>query len=161
MSVTFAIESNSTGAFTAHCYESDLTLGPVVGYDAIVPVLVAHKAECEECAHYGIFSQAVQDVNDTLDVNVSNVNARAILGAIGFDPDGDSDLSGMADGAEFLGAVLIALAMVDLIDSGVPATREGNWIDCGREAGYMADRLDALHALGQEAVRLGRSVVWS
>jgi hypothetical protein len=167
MSVTFSIEGNFTGAFTAHCYDLDLTLGPVDGHEAILPLLDAHKAECEECAHYGIYSQAVLDVDDTLDLNVSNLNARTLLIALGLD-DGD-DLCGTLDGEDFLGRVLLALA-TDRDDSGVPYAIVGGAevgqsgatvVDCGRSVGYFADRFGALHALALKAVRLGRGVVWS
>jgi len=167
MSVTFQIESIPTGAFTAHCYEGDTTLGPVEGYEAIVPVLEAHKAECTECAAYGIYSQAVCDVDDALDVNVANTNARTLLVALGLDDGGD--LSGGVSGEDFLGRVLLALA-ADRDDSGVRSAVIGGrdlgqsgatMIDCGLPAGYFAERFGALHALGLEAVRLGRDVHWS
>jgi hypothetical protein len=167
MSVTFSIEGNFTGAFTAHCYEGDVTLGPVEGYDAIVPVIEAHKATCEDCAAYGLYSQAVLDVDDALDLNVSNLNARTLLIALGLDDEGD--LCGSATGEDFLGRVLLALA-TDRDDSGVPYAIVGGaavgepgatMIDCGRSVGYFADRFGALHALAMEAVRLGRGVVWS
>jgi hypothetical protein len=167
MSVTFSIEANFTGAFTAHCYDLDLTLGPVVGHESILPLIAAHKGTCEECAHYGIYSQAVLDVEDTLDVNVSNLNARTLLIALGLD-DGD-DLCGTLDGEDFLGRVLLALA-TDRDDSGVAYAVIGGrevgqsgptMIDCGRSVGYFADRFGALHALALEAVRLGRGVQWS
>jgi hypothetical protein len=168
MSVTFSLEGNFTGSFTAHCYESDVTLGPVEGYESIVPVIEAHKAACEECAAYGLYSQAVMDVSDALDVNVSNLNARTLLIALGLD-DGEGDLCGSLDGEDFLGRVLLALA-TDRDDSGVASAVIGGrevgqsgatMIDCGVAPGYFADRFGALHALGQEAARLGRSVVWS
>lgn len=161
------IESVPTGDFTAHCYERDLTLGPVTGYDAIVPVIEAHKAECDECAHYGIYSTAVCDIDDALDVNVANTNARMLLVALGLDADGD--LCGSADGSDFLGRVLLALA-VDRDDSGVRSAVVGGaevgqsgatMIDCGLPAGYFAERFGALHALAAEAARLGREVHWS
>jgi len=170
MSVTFHIEGNPTGAFDAHCYETDTTLGPVVGYDAIVALMDAHKAECEECAAYGIYSHAIMDVSDEQDVNVSNMNARVLLNALGRHADGDEfDLCGSLSGEDFLGRVLLALA-TDRDDSGVASAvvggsalgqRGATMIDCGLPAGYFAERFGALHALAQEATRLGRDVVWS
>jgi hypothetical protein len=168
MSVTFSIESNFTGAFTAHCYESDLTLGPVDGHDSILPLIAAHKGTCEECSAYGMYSQAVLDVDDTLDLNVSNLNARTLLIALGLDGE-DGDLCGTVDGEDFLGRVLLALA-TDRDDSGVPYAVIGGaalgqsgatMIDCGRSVGYFADRFGALHALALEAVRLGRGIQFS
>lgn len=168
MSVTFQIESIPTGAFIAECYNDGdpIVLGPVEGYEAVAALIVAHKAECDECAAYGIYSQAVCDVDSALDVNVANVNARLLLVALGLDSD---DLCGSTSGEDFLGRVLLALA-TDRDDSGVRSTvisgREvgtsgATMIDCGLRPGYFADRFGALHALALEAARLGREVHWS
>lgn len=169
MSVTFSIDSLPTGAFQAECYNdgAPIVLGPVDGYDALVPLIVAHKAECEECAHYGLHSQPVCDIDDALDVNVSNVNARTFLIALGLD-DGD-DLSGSTSGEGFMARVMLAMA-TDRDDSGVASAVVGGrevgqsgatMIDCGLRPGYFADRFTALYVLGAEAARLGREVVWS
>ena len=170
MSVTFSIEGNPTGAFTATCYNEgngEIVLGPVEGYPAIEAAIVAHKATCEECAAYGLYSASVWDVSDEFDVNLANVNARTLLAILGLDTS--EDLCGMASGEDFLGRVLLALA-TDRDDSGVASAvvggaplgqRGATMIDCGLSAGYFGERFDALHALAQEAVRLGRPVVWS
>jgi hypothetical protein len=169
MSVTFQIESIPTGAFVAECYNEGnepIVLGPVDGYDAILPLITEHKATCEECAAYGLYSQAVCDVDGALDVSVANTNARMLLVALGLDTS--DDLCGSASGEDFLGRVLLALAS-DRDDSGVaPAVIGGaqvgqsgaTMIDCGLRPGYFADRFGALHALALEAVRLGREVHW-
>jgi hypothetical protein len=169
MSVTFQIESLPTGAFTAECYNDGdpIVLGPVEGYDAILPLMDAHKATCEECDAYGIYSRAVCDVDDALDVNVSNMNARLLLGMLAL--DAEDDLCGSLDAADFLGRVLLAIA-ADRDDTGVASAVIGGsalgqsgatMIDCGLPAGYYAERFGALHALALEADRLGRTIVWS
>jgi len=166
MSVTFTLEANPTGAFTAHCYDDNVTLGPVESYDAILPVLAIHKAQCEECAAYGIYSQPVMDVSDDFDLNVSSMNGRILLDALGVHTP---ELWGALSGEDFLGRVLLAIA-ADRDDSGVDSAVIGGaslgqtgatMIDCGLRPGYFADRFGALHALGMEAVRLGREVHWS
>jgi hypothetical protein len=175
MSVTFSIEALPTGAFqvSAACEWDapldDRPIGAVVhaSYDAAIAVVAAHRPTCEDCAHYSAFACAVLDVDDALDVNVSNVNARTLLIALGL---GDAeDLSGIVDGADFQARVMLALA-TDRDDSGVaPAVIGGaslgqtgaTMIDCGLAPGYFADRFGALYALAQEAARLGRSVQWS
>ena len=169
MSVTFSIESIATGAFTAECYNdgAPIVLGPVDGYGAIVPLMDAHKGACDECAAYGIYSQAVCDIDDALDVNVANTNARTLLVALGLDTS--EDLCGSATGEDFLGRVLLAMAE-DRDDTGVRSAVIGGsalgqsgatMIDCGLAPGYFADRFGALHALALEAARLGREVHWS
>lgn len=167
MSVTFTIESIPTGDFTARCYETDTVLGPVTGYDAVPAMLDAHKAECEDCAAYGIYSSAVCDIDtDDIDVNVANTNARLLLTLLGLDSE---DLCGSTTGEDFLARVMLAMA-TDRDDSGVaPAVIGGRevgqtgatMIDCGLPAGYFGERFGALHALATEAARLGREVHWA
>jgi len=170
MSVTFHIETVPTGEFTAECWNDGETvvLGPVKGQDAITYLMLAHKAECDECQHYGIYSRAVCDIDDALDVNVANTNARTLLNALGLDVI-DGDLCGSTSGEDFLGRVLIALA-TDRDDTGVRSAVIGGaelgqsgatMIDCGLAPGYFASRFGALHALALEAARLGREVHWS
>jgi hypothetical protein len=169
MSVTFRIESIATGAFVAECYNDGdpIVLGPVDGYAAILPVMAAHKAECDECQHYGLHSSPVCDIDGALDVDVSSVNGRTLLVALGL--DNSEDLCGALDGEAFLGRVLLAMA-TDRDDTGVRSavlsgaevgTRGATWIDCGLRPGYFADRFGALHALALEAARLGREIHWS
>lgn len=167
MSVTFSIEGNATGAFTADCYADDaLTVLHGESYPAIVATMTAHKAACDECASYGIYSRATMDVPEHLDVNVSNVNARMIAVALGVDVESDGELVGRMTGEAFLGSVLLALAS-DRDDSGVrptevaPGARGATMIDCGQRAGYWAETLGNLHALALEAVRLGREIHWA
>lgn len=169
MSVTFQIESLPTGAFEAQCYDEgrNTVVASADSYEGVLVQIEAHKALCEECAAYGLYSQPVMDVSGDLDVNVSNVNARTLLVALGI--AADDDLSGVVDGEQFLGAVLLAMAS-DRDDSGVaPAVVGGRevgqsgatMVDCGLRPGYFADRFGALHALATEAVRLGRAVTFA
>jgi hypothetical protein len=166
MSVTFTIESNPTGMFDAHCYATDTTLGPAGSLDEIHALMAAHKAGCDECACYGLYSRAVPDVDDTLDVNVSNTNARLLLAILGLD---NEDLCGILDATDFQGRVLLAMAS-DRDDTGVPPAITGGrvvgqtgatMVDCGLRPGYYTDRFAGLHALAMEAVRLGRPVTWA
>ena len=127
----------------------------------------AHKALCEECAAYGLYSEPVMDVSRDLDVNVANTNAQMLLAALGIEVEHDGDLSGIVDGEVFLGAVLLAMA-ADRDDTGVAPVdtyagvgRGARWIACGVRPGYFADRFGAMHALAAEAGRLGRSEVFS
>jgi GAF domain-containing protein len=110
-------------------------------------------------------------------VNVSNTNAAHLLALLGLTPAGTSterpdpfdcgDLSGALPADEFLGRVLIALA-VNPADAGIPSTSEGGpgtgtaeVIDCGRRPGYSDERLDQLRTLAEAARDAGREVVWS
>ncbi|MEW1639334.1 hypothetical protein AB0469_35430 [Streptomyces sp. NPDC093801] len=76
-------------------------------------------------------------------VNMANSNAARVLEVLGFD-----ELAGDADAEDFLGRVLVALALAP-VDAGRPSTAEGNFIDCGRTAGYTQRRLDELRELGR------------
>ena len=159
MSVTFSIEGNPTGQFTATCYENDVVYGPC-SYEEISSKIAIHQHHCSECGHYGMYSTAVLDVPEGLDVNLANTNARLILAMLGLD-DGE-DLAGTVDGVTFLSAVMLAAAE-DRDDTGVaPAELSSGvgarMVDCGLRPGYFADTFARLADLATEAVRLGRSV---
>jgi hypothetical protein len=167
MSVTFHIEGNPTGAFEITCYDTeqgtDVVVATADSYEAILVERAAHMLVCEDCRAYGCYSTPVMDVTDDLDVNVSNTNARMLLAALGI--DADEELCGMRDGADFLGAVLLAMA-ADRDDTGVAPAEIGapghaRMVDCGLAPGYYAEKFAALHALASEAARLGRTVAWS
>lgn len=168
MSVTFTIESNPTGAFTISCYASEqgeVEVARADSYEGILTERAAHMLVCEECQHYGCYSRPVMDVDDSLDVNLANTNARMMLVRLGLD-DGD-DLCGGVSGEQFLGAVMLSRAtLTEQADALVPSSvvsspGQATMIDCGTHEGYASERLDALAALGTEAVRLGRDVVWA
>lgn len=115
-------------------------------------------------------------------VNVSNVNARALLDLLGLaqrtpdpespeeiDPgfvsDQECDLYGSEDGAAFLGRVLTALALTPP-DAGVPWTESrgdggGTMVSCGRRVGYFQDVLGNLHVLAQWCADNDRKVQWN
>lgn len=111
------------------------------------------------------------------EVNMSNSNAVRVAESLGFrlDPDGDGDLYGQMDATEFLGHVLMALALAPA-DEGMPAfelspgdsagifgvVREGGprFIQGARRPGYLQDRLRELHALAEWAVANSQPVQW-
>lgn len=68
------------------------------------------------------------------------------------------------DAEDFLGRVLLASALTP-VDEGVPAHAvpgtNARIIDCGRPAGYLQDRLDALHEIATYAVAHKLPVTWA
>lgn len=167
MSVTFFIEANPTGEYAAMCYVPStgehVEVVRAESYEAALDGTDEHKSECELCYQYGIYVQAVMDV-DGGEVNLANTNAIMMLEVLGIEVD-DYDLTGSMPGDEFLGHVLTALA-TNLDDSGISDVVEQGFggatmVHCGLPEGYWNDRLNTLHDLAQEASRLGRSVVWS
>lgn len=122
----------------------------------------------------GVGEDGEWDFNE-LEVNMSNVNAVRVAETLGFrlDPDHDGDLFGAMDATEFMGHVLVGLALAPA-DEGMPAHElapgdpgrpawagDARWIEGGRHAGYMQDRLEQLRGLAQWAVDNNAKVVWS
>jgi hypothetical protein len=103
-----------------------------------------------------------------LPVNVSNANAGTILAALGLDP---VELCGCLPGVDFLGRVLVAVA-VEPYDEGVaPAAYQGGilgfdlgvagtFVDCGRRPGYLQDKLTVLGRLADYAADRALDVAW-
>lgn len=94
-------------------------------------------------------------------VNMANGNAAQVFDLLGLTYDGDW---GTTTGPDFLGRVLLALAFLDGATAdteGRPAAVDGNWVECGRRPGYLAERLTALHDLAAWAVEHHADVEWS
>lgn len=166
MSVTFAPTFNIADiqGYEVECWNNPEVSGPVVvgvsaDREGAVAQSKAHKAVCTDCAVYGTL---IEEVSDAPEVNVSNVNARRILGMLGLDTD---DLCGSADAALFAERVAFA-AVVHGGDQGTDTIvyremRGATMVDCGREAGYTDMRLEQLRAVAVWAAEHGRRVTWA
>lgn len=93
-------------------------------------------------------------------INMNNGNAAQILGLLGLPFDGDW---GEASAQDFLGRVLIAIALVDTASTdrhGTFDASNGRWVDCGRHPGYLAGRLAELHQLAEQAATNNTPITW-
>lgn len=109
---------------------------------------------------YGYIAET-ETIIESGDVNMANANAAFVLDSLGLPTD---DLSGGLPADDFLGRVLMALAVAPQ-DEGVPAyddTRPGGpqWTECGRREGYLQDQLEALRELTEQCPP-GAEVAWA
>jgi hypothetical protein len=164
MSVTFGIESLPTNRLRAVCPTTDQEFGSAVGRGPAMALGAEHEKVCEDCRINGVMVVPEWDVSDAFDVNLANANAAAMIDALGV-LDEARELVGCLPGEEFAARVLFARVLVG-DDSGIRPTEDrqpgrATMIDCGRRPGWWAETLTRLESLAQEAVRLGRDVVWS
>ena len=100
---------------------------------------------------------------DHAEVNMSNSNAHRVALTLGIDLE-EWGWAGEMDAQEFLGRVLLALAL-EPEDAGIPPhevpTGGPRLIECGRREGYLQERLGHLHDLAQHAIRVGKPVQFS
>jgi hypothetical protein len=100
------------------------------------------------------------DTDDDPSVNMSNTNASHLLNVLGF-PEADS--CGRVSSEDFLGRVLVALA-VSPHDAGLPAlttsTGGATFVECGRSEGYTQHRLDQLRTLAEFARGYDADITW-
>lgn len=92
-------------------------------------------------------------------LNVSNGNAAQLLELLGL----PRECEGTEPAEGFLGRVLLAQALLSTAtvdDLGFPEVRQGNWIDCGRRPGYLAEKLSQLHQVATWALRHRQPVGW-
>jgi hypothetical protein len=172
MSVTFSVDSVSTGRYHFSCYPSFEVVGekpsPRV-YPSLVEAeaaAIAHYEACVDCSDFGMppLVDAEQDVD--LWVNFSNTNASMLLGILGLRAlNADGELCGSMAGSEFLGYCLVALGQ-ERNDAAVPAADVSTGvgarvIDCGLPEGYVSTSLGRLADVASEAARLGRHVTWA
>ncbi|MFV2198437.1 hypothetical protein [Nocardiopsis sp. LOL_012] len=96
---------------------------------------------------------SVEFNNGTDFVQFSNANAAAVLRALGLDPvDEYGEIGGELPGGEFHDRALMALA-TDPMEA-TPTFRDGGWIQVGRGAAYMQERLPELVDLACGAGRV-------
>lgn len=154
MSVTFSTSPAAPLlAVELLCWESSATPIPSTPASANADI-ASHSVSCEECRAYG--GAIRQDIRVVDDVNVSNGNARVVLDALGFVED---DLYGELDAELFLGRILLAEA-VSPVDAGRPTVRTGNFVECGRDEGYLQHRLSQLRSLAEWARLHDATITW-
>lgn len=94
-------------------------------------------------------------------VNMANGNAAQVIDLLGLI---DDDGWGETTAEDLLGRVLLAQALLDVTfddENGRRAVQERNWIDCGRQPGYLAERLAELQEIATWAHERNAVVVWS
>jgi hypothetical protein len=126
-------------------YVSGVGVAPVCGDDL-----------CGSMKGYNIAS-----LEETPEVNVSNVNAIAIFDILGISV-GESfseRCSGVMNAEAFLGRVLMADA-VQPVDAGVPVIAEGNMVHFGREEGYLNNAVASLREVAEYAQAHNLEVCW-
>lgn len=166
MSVTFTAAHVPSSAFIVSCCcpAAKAAATPHVTYEA---ACAAYPAEpdlvelpgCEYPGRCRPFVIGLDPAGDVPEVNLANANARRVLEVLGL-ADELGDLTGHAAAEDFLGHCLIALAL-EPADAGVPAVQDGRFIECGRPAGYLQDRLTELHDLAVWCAAQGRGVSWA
>lgn len=169
MSVSFAVEANTTGKYSFTCYDGEMSVehGPFQSYEAGRDAIALHRLTCTECNYCHPALYSILDVD--LSLNVSNTNASMILAHLGIQSD-EYGLCGSMKAEDFLGYVLVALGM-PRDDSAVASVTHRSVDENGREfgptiydgglpEGYMEGKLVRLSEIATEAKRLDRLVTW-
>lgn len=96
-------------------------------------------------------------------VNMSNRNAADVLATLGV--EGDDRWCGGMPATEFSARLVLARALAGMVDQElvtVELPHEGGarFIDCGREAGYIAMRLEQIQEVADYALRVEQEVAW-
>ena len=87
-------------------------------------------------------------------VNVTNCNAADILAALGLNPDPYGPAITL-EVFEAECATFLRIAAGTEADVARPESKQGNWTDCGRRAGYLSDRIRALGELSKVGLAAG------
>lgn len=100
--------------------------------------------------------------DDRPDLNVANANARVLLDLLDIVLEDEHDLYGEMDANDFRARVVLAQARIAVSgeDEGTHDIVEGRFVTCGRRAGYLADRLEALTAVAAWAIDRRAKVCW-
>ena len=183
MTVTFIPTQGPITHHTVDCLccgathdETFATRDRALAFLVAVRAGTAFVAGCTREPYYcaeGASVTAHDSAGEAPSVNVSNLNARDIIEALGVS---DGDLSGTSPASAFLGRVLLALALAPE-SAGIPAhavvppfaqaqlgaASSGGvqMIECGRPEGYVQGILERLHEVAEFALAHDRDVVWS
>lgn len=194
MSVTFTTSMSDITGFTLDCGvhdngTTDHRFGTFADAEAFLRAeldahgCTGHLAVCgdEFCEGSRMFIHAIEEA-PAPQVNVSNINAKHLLTLLGSEPlneYGDVDLCGGMSGADFMGRILMAIAIAPT-DEGTP-TYEDTYVDgheapseeggalavktmtvvmCGRREGYSEGRLEELRQLAEFSIATGRDIQW-
>ena len=175
MSVTFApaIDPDAPVVWFLECADGVRRDERTGSYTEVAGRIEPHTLTCEDedCRIYGPSLDIVGDGSPA--VNMTNVNARLVLDALGLPFE---DGTGALDAEDFWGRVLMALAIAPE-DAGMPRhqlvagdvaplfgeVREGGatFIECGRREGYLQDKLRELVEVARWASTVGREVTWA
>ncbi len=132
--------------------------GHTLGWTCDAPQCADDVAFYGQCDHLDAVIDACPVCSASL--NLSNANAVDVLGRLGV----EFDWCGVIDGADLLGRAMVGNVGAD--DSGIAAAdisagRGARVIDCGRPAGYFADRLGRLADIATVAGERGLLVAWA
>jgi hypothetical protein len=155
LSVTFAAEQD-TVQFQLTCSCGEVKLSQVFDtYQEAMDVYPSVVSTCDDeyCRAWPVRAEAV--TADELELNLSNANAYYVLDSLGLE-----DLCGSLSAEDFLGRILLAEAIAPK-DEGMPAYTEGILTHCGREEGYLGDKLALLREIASQAHSKGLQVVWA
>lgn len=131
---------------------------------------VTGLANCEDsdCFTFGIFPSAIHAGGEGPTVNMSNGNSVAVLEALGLKTDEDdfSDVCcGSLSAEDFKGRVLMALAVAPISPERVTEVTNlptgSTIVNCGREEGYLQEKLEQLLEVADFALEAARSVTWA
>lgn len=178
MSVTFHVDTTPTGSFEVHCgcrYDSGEAQGTFASYEAADAWMGTYRAApyplpgCSDdtCLAYLPMIQPVFEHADAPSVNMANGNAVEVLRALGLVEveTGEVDFCGALPAEDFLGRILLALAL-EPISAERPSMQmlgEGNGatvVLSGRREGYMQERLADLRSVAAYAQERGLDVIW-
>lgn len=155
MSVTFATDYTPS-AYAVTCSCGAATTEQFESVEDVQFVITSGNAPVcgdEFCAAY---FPSIKPITDAPELNVSNANAEAILSVLGFE---EIQYEGTISGDDLMGRILIAQA-INPTDAGIPATRDGNFISCGRNEGYIDQRLEQLAEIAAFATKHNLSIYW-
>lgn len=116
------------------------------------------------------------------EINIANGNAVVLLDLLGYGPQAEPDgeffgvpllpeAFGDASPENFLGRTLIARGLLDIAtddehgkpwtdNGGGPGTGRALVIDCGRQPGYLAEKLSCLEEIARDAAVHSGIVAW-
>jgi len=128
--------------------------------DAINAHKTAHSNNSDCDFTINDYAYRSYDTDNDPALNISNNNGIYLLNYLGFEKP---EYVGSVDADDMMGRILIAEGLAPH-DEGVPdhqiSSSGATIIDCGRPAGYLQDKLKALHLVAEFAKKYNAQVSW-
>lgn len=166
MSVSFFVEMGEITSYKVSCMCPHSTGEIFEDYEnASLRLMIMQEKNisldgCNDdfCSNGGLHIEPLHDASNTSVINMSNINARDVLDSLGVNIE-DEGWAGSFDARDLMARIDIALSIAPS-SAEIPTIQERNMVICGREEGYVQNRLREILAVCEDAVNLNREVLW-
>lgn len=168
MSVSFYADLTPVVGYRIECFCGAKLSEIYKNYNDAAAKIDLVELDCDCGDNFGYHANAVHEGVNSDEINVSNSNSVSILEVLGLMTQDDEFCDvccGSMNAEDFLGRVLMALAVApesaERVSEQTMFASGGMYVQCGRPAGYVQSKLLRLKEVAEFAIQHDREVIWS